>query len=83
MKAVPQLGIVLGPETEAEGHAFVPRQGDAPLGVVTVEFQGMGSLSVTSTDPEPLRVLQEAFATARQHLRQLIAEKRSAPDGGL
>jgi hypothetical protein len=81
VKAVPQLGIVLGDETEAEGHAFVSRDGGVPLGTVTVEFQGMGALMISSEDPEGLRVVEEAFRMARDHLRQLIAEKDSAPVG--
>lgn len=79
MKPVPQLGIVLGDETEAEGHAFVAKWGGAPIGAVTVEFQGMGALHVSSEDPEALRIVEEAFRAARYHLRQLIAEKESAP----
>jgi hypothetical protein len=79
VKAVPQLGIVLGDETEAEGHAFVGKEYEAPLGAVTIEFQGMGALHVTSEDPEALRVVEEAFRSARDHLRQLIAKKDAAP----
>jgi hypothetical protein len=78
VKAVPQLGIVLGDETEAEGHAFVAKQGGAPIGTVTVEFQGMGALHISSEDPEALRIVEEAFRSARDHLLTLIAEKKSA-----
>jgi hypothetical protein len=78
VKAVPQLGIVLGDETEAEGHAFVGKEYEAPLGAVTIEFQGMGALHITSEDPEALRVVEEAFCAARWELRHIIAERNSA-----
>lgn len=78
MKAVPQLEIVLGDETEAEGHAFVGKEYEAPLGAVTIEFQGMGALHISSEDPVALRVVEEAFRAARDQLLTLITEKNSA-----
>jgi hypothetical protein len=78
VKAVPQLGIVLGAETEAEGYAFVGKQGGGPWGSVTVEFQGMGALLISSEDPEALRIVEEAFRAARYHLLEIIAETGSA-----
>jgi hypothetical protein len=78
VKAVPQLGIVLGDETEAEGHAFVGKEYEAPLGAVTIEFQGMGALHISSEDPVALRVVEEAFRAARWHLLEIIAEKRNS-----
>lgn len=78
MKAVPQIGIVLGNETKAEGRAFTDRSDSTPIGVVQIEVDGLGWLSLSSTSPAALRAVEAAFCGARWDLQQLIREKASA-----
>lgn len=76
MKAVTQLAIVLGLETTAEGRAVGGSL--APIGLVVIEVEGLGSLIIHSSSPDALRVMEEAFREARWQLLTLIAEKNSA-----
>ena len=71
MKAVPQIGIVLGADTAATGNAFGHPTGN--IGLVTIGLDGTGSLSLHSTSPEALLAIEVAFHEAGEQLRALIA----------
>lgn len=76
MRAVPQLSVVLGTEATASAHAFSAL--GQPLGYVVIEFEGQGALQVSSSSPQALQAVEEAFREARWQLLTLIAEKNSA-----
>jgi hypothetical protein len=77
VKAVPQIGIVLGNETKTEGHAFVDSAVDSadktPIGVVRIELTGAGYLGLQATSADVLLAMEAAFHEAGQQLRGLIA----------
>lgn len=75
MRAVPQLSVVLGDQAAASAHAVALGH---LLGYVVIEFEGQGALQVSSSSPQALQAVEEAFRAARWQLLTLIAEKNSA-----
>jgi hypothetical protein len=82
VKAVPQLQIVLGPETTARGRIFRgDSDDDAPIGWAQIDFDGAGSLTLQSTSPEALLEVSNALLNAGLALVDAIETKKSARAG--
>jgi hypothetical protein len=83
VRAVPQMQIVLGPETTAEGRIFrgVEEDDAAPIGWVRVALEPIGSLTLQSTSAEALLEVSNALLNAGLALVDAIETKKSAREG--